>query len=81
MKKKLKVLSIILGLAFMAILGIDLTGSNSSKGMILENIFPVSSAQTMAGPGDLCGPLMGNASGTRYCCANTNDYTCSAAGC
>lgn len=81
MKKKLKVLSIILGLAFMAILGIDLTGSTSSNGMILDNLLPTSHAQTMEGPCPPCGPLMSNAAGTRFCCAETNSDECAAAAC
>jgi hypothetical protein len=60
----LKVPSIILGLAFMRILGIDLTESNSLNGMILDNLFPISHAQTMAEPCVPCGPLMGNRAGT-----------------
>lgn len=81
MKKKLKVLAIILGIGFMGILGIDLAGSNSSNGMILENLISTSIAQTMEEPCPPCGPLMGNASGTRYCCAETNSDACSAASC
>jgi hypothetical protein len=81
MKKKLKVLSIILGLAFMEILGIDLTGSNSSDGMILDNLFPTSHAQTMEDPCPPCGPLMGNRAGTLYCCADTNSDARGAARC
>jgi hypothetical protein len=81
MKKKLKVLSIILGLAFMGILGIDLTGSNSSNGMILDNLLPTSHAQTVEEPCPPCGPLMGNRAGTYYCCADTNSDACGAARC
>jgi hypothetical protein len=32
-------------------------------------------------PTEQCGPLMGNSSGTKFCCANTNDDCCSAAAC
>jgi hypothetical protein len=67
----LKVLSIILG--------IDLTGSKSSDGMILDNLFPTSQAQIMEGHCPPCGTLMRNQSGTRYCCADTNSDACDAA--
>lgn len=74
-------LSIILGLAFMGILGIDLTGSHNSNGMILTNLLPSSYAQEIAEPCTPCGPLMGNRAGTYYCCADTNSDACSAARC
>ncbi|WP_348718752.1 hypothetical protein, partial [uncultured Algoriphagus sp.] len=39
-------------------------------------------SQTMCDPpAEMCGPLMGNSSGTRYCCANTDSSCCYAGGC
>ncbi|SFG56557.1 hypothetical protein SAMN04487988_10580 [Algoriphagus hitonicola] len=70
-----------LGLSFMGILGFDLIGSNSSVGMISQNLISTSQAQTLEEPCPPCGPLMGNESGTRYCCADTNSDYCPAAKC
>ncbi|WP_297337905.1 hypothetical protein [Algoriphagus sp.] len=82
--KKLKILLVIFCLGFFGILGIDLSGS-SNHGTILGDLTSNSLAQVVVVIGGEgcppCGPLMGNASGTRYCCADTNSDACAAAKC
>ncbi|SDD17588.1 hypothetical protein SAMN04488104_101776 [Algoriphagus faecimaris] len=82
--KKLKVLSIVLCLGFIGILGIDLSVS-TNHGTILGALTSNSLAQAtvvIGGEGcPPCGPLMGNAAVTRYCCADTNSDACAAARC
>ncbi|GMQ24692.1 hypothetical protein Aoki45_13740 [Algoriphagus sp. oki45] len=83
--KKLKILSIVLCLGFVGILGIDLSGSTNQES-VLGSLMTTSFAQASVGgdgtePCPPCGPLMSNASGTLYCCADTNSDYCPAARC
>lgn len=81
MKKQLGKL---LGGIFLCLLGFfvhDLSSSNGEE-LIFSKVIVSGFSQTMCDPpAEMCGPLMGNSSGTRYCCANTDSSCCYAGGC
>lgn len=68
-----------IGLSIILMLTIELINPEGEKGLFLANV--VSSGFSQQQLPDVCGPLMGNSSGTRYCCANINADECFAATC
>lgn len=90
MNKKIKTLLFSISFAFMAIFVADIISVTSESGSIMDSIMPQVSAQVAEleeedplcdSDYNACGPLMGNTSGTRYCCAGTNSDCCYAAYC
>lgn len=81
MKKKLSVIVTMLGVFFLSLLSMELTLEPGSNASVFSSFATPGFSQTMGGPSAYCGPLMGNAAGTRYCCADTNEYYCYAAKC
>lgn len=79
MKKRLIQLSGILGLSFILMLTLELTNQNGERDLLLTSV--ISSGFSQQKLPDVCGPLMGNTSGTKYCCANINATECLAATC
>lgn len=82
MKKRLIQLTGIFALCFLGLFSLDLSSPGGEKSFLLSSVIPNGYSQTMCDPpAPSCGPLMGNSSGSRYCCANTDSSCCYAAGC
>ena len=82
MKKRLLQLTGILMLSFLVLVGWDLTNQGGVYEGKLESLFTSVSAQDLCNPpAPSCGPLMGNSSGTSFCCAAINTSCCYAATC
>lgn len=82
MKKRLIQLTGIFALCFLGLFSLDLSSPGGEKSLLLSSVIPNGYSQTMCDPpAPSCGPLMGNSSGSRYCCANTDSSCCYAAGC
>ncbi|SEF74281.1 hypothetical protein [Algoriphagus boritolerans] len=84
MKRKLSVILTMFGVFFLSSLTMELTLEPENNDSVFSLFVTPGFSQGMGGGGEpsaYCGPLMGNEAGTRYCCANTNEYYCYAAGC
>ena len=82
MKKRLIQLTGIFAMCFLGMFTLDLFSPSGEEGLLLSKVIPNGYSQTMCSPPALmCGPLMGNSSGSRYCCANTDSSCCYASGC
>lgn len=83
MKKKVMYLLGVSGLVFLSLFALDLSESSQLSPLGLASLVTVVNADPpLCSPTTSeCGPLMGNQSGTRYCCANTDSSCCYAAGC
>jgi hypothetical protein len=79
MKKRLMKLTGLLGLFYLGLFAMELSSKSSEKEFFFSNAFTRGFSQQSLP--DVCGPLMGNSSGTRYCCANQNATACFAATC
>jgi hypothetical protein len=63
-------------------LGVDMGSSENGNELLLSKFMQSSYSQIACDPpAEMCGPLMGNSSGTRYCCANTDSSCCYAGAC
>lgn len=88
MKKKITIIIAMLGVFFFSLVSLDLTMVSETNDSLIGSIISSGFSQTMGGEDptcdpttDQCGPLMGNSSGTSYCCANTNSDCCYAGAC
>ena len=79
MKKNLMKLTGLLGVFYLGLLAMELSSTSSEKDFFFSNTFTKGISQQQLP--DVCGPLMGNSSGTRYCCANQDASACYAAVC
>lgn len=79
MKKRFMKLTGLLGIFYLGLFAMELSSKSSEKDFFFSNTFTKGFSQQQLP--DVCGPLMGNRSGTRYCCANQNADECFAAVC
>lgn len=82
MNKRFNQLIGVLGLLFLMLFASEISGISGEENLHLSNVFTKTYSQGLCDPpAPSCGPLLGNSSGTRFCCAFTDTSCCYAAGC